>query len=438
MASHSYTAPVGGSYLGLLRRNRDFLLLFLSAIISMLGDWFLSVALLDLVLELTGRAALATLVTVVMNLPVFFVSPWAGTQVDKLDRRKLMIVVDLIRSGAALLPLLSTTPERLIFAYAGVCMISIGAAYFDPAADAALPNIVAPEDLGRANTLFSSAWGTMMVVGASLGGISTVYLGRTTSILVNAVSFLVSALLLLLIRAPFSERAHHGQTKSRQPFLESVGEALRYTRTKPRVIALLGGKAGYGLAAGLTSLLTVFGQKGLLGGPSGAQGIALLLSARGIGALLGPFSLRTLIHNNEHLNFSVGPCIALFGLGYLGMSFGGGIWFCVVCVTIAHMGGASQWMASTYGLQREVPDALRGRVFALDYGMVTLTISMSSLIAGICADRYGARAVVMVISTFGVVWAGIWLILTRRLWDLRSPIDKLPATPKTSETIDNG
>lgn len=385
----------------------------------MAGDWFLTVALLDLVLELTGRAALATLVMVVMNLPVFLVAPWAGTQVDKLDRRKLMIVVDIVRTGAALLPLLATTPSRLIFAYAGVCLISVGAAYFEPAADAALPNVVAPEDLGRANTLLGSAWGTMMAAGATLGGLVTVYFGRTASFVVNALSFFVSGLLLLMVRAPFSEdEAHKRPPKPQQAVRESIGEALKYTRTHPRVLALVIGKGGYGFVAGAVALLTVFGQQGLLGGPSGPKGIALLLTARGVGALVGPFLLRVFVRKNELLNFAVGPCIATFGIGYLGLALGHDIWFGAACVLLAHGGGAAQWLAATFGLQREVPDALRGRIFAIDYGLVTLMLSTSSLIAGICADRYGARPVVMALSGLAVVWAGVWLMFTRHLWRL--------------------
>ncbi len=120
--------PVGGSYLGLLRRNRDFRLFFIGVVISLIGDWFLVVALLDLVLELTGRASLATLVVVAFNLPVFLVAPWAGTQADRVDRRKLMILVDVCRAAAALLPLLATTPSRLWLAYLGMALISVGSA----------------------------------------------------------------------------------------------------------------------------------------------------------------------------------------------------------------------------------------------------------------------------------------------------------------------
>ena len=155
-------------YWRLLRENRDFRLLYTGTLISLGGDWFLTVALLDLVLQLTGSAMLASLILLCQTLPIFVFTPLAGHLIDRVDRRKLMILVDVIRAGACLLPLLARTPQLLPFAYLGVILISIGSAYFEPAAQAALPNIVKPEELGPANVLMGSTWGTMLAAGVKL------------------------------------------------------------------------------------------------------------------------------------------------------------------------------------------------------------------------------------------------------------------------------
>src|SRR3954453_8223597 len=97
----------------LLRTNRDFRLLYFESMISLGGDWFLTVALLDLVLQLTGSATLASLMLLCQTLPIFLVTPIAGRAVDRMDRRKLMITVDLIRAIACLLPLFARTPAML-------------------------------------------------------------------------------------------------------------------------------------------------------------------------------------------------------------------------------------------------------------------------------------------------------------------------------------
>src|SRR5438132_5339594 len=134
-------------YLRLLRRNRDFRLLYAGTLISLGGDWFLTVALLDLVLQLTGSATLASLMLLCQSLPIFFFTPLAGPVIDRVDRQKLMVLTDVVRPGACLLPLLAWSPAMLPFAYAGVILISIGSAYFEPASQAALPNLVPPADL---------------------------------------------------------------------------------------------------------------------------------------------------------------------------------------------------------------------------------------------------------------------------------------------------
>src|SRR6266568_1033477 len=213
-------------YWRLLRHNRDFRLLYAGTLISLGGDWFLTVALLDLVLQLTGSATLASLILLCQTLPIFLFTPIAGRTVDRVDRRKLMIFVDVIRTGACLLPLLARTPALLPFAYAGVIIISIGSAYFEPAAQAALPNIVEAEHLAPANVLMGSTWGTMLAAGAAIGGAVTMRFGRDVSFVVDAISFLFSAAILWRMRARFSEELHHQQP----PLLESIRETLRYAR----------------------------------------------------------------------------------------------------------------------------------------------------------------------------------------------------------------
>src|SRR5437762_988030 len=206
-------------YWRLLRTNRDFRLLYVGTLVSLGGDWFLTVALLDLVLSLTGSATLASLMLLCQTLPIFFFTPIAGHIVDKVDRRKLMIAVDLVRTVACLLPLLTRTPATLPFAYLGVILISIGSAYFEPASQAALPNIVAPDELGPANVLMGSTWGTMLAVGAALGGAVTMRFGRDVSFVVDSFSFLASAAILWSMRAPFSEERHR---EDQPPLLQSI------------------------------------------------------------------------------------------------------------------------------------------------------------------------------------------------------------------------
>jgi MFS family permease len=405
------------SYGKLLRHNRDFRLLYAGTLISLGGDWFLTVALLDLVLQLTGSATLASLMLLCQTLPIFFFTPLAGHLIDKVDRRKLMITVDLMRTVACLLPLIARTPALLPFAYAGVIAISIGSAYFEPASQAALPNIVAGEDLGPANVLMGSTWGTMLAVGAGIGGLVTARFGRDVSFIVDAASFLFSAFLLWRMRVPFSETRETQHVKP--PLAESIRETVRYAREHPRVLALLTSKGGYGLGAGVVAMLSVFGKDVFR---AGAFGIGMLFAARGIGALIGPFLARAITRRDEGQYKLISASVLLFGLGYIGLGVSKTLIFGSLAICIAHLGGGAQWQISTYGLQRETPDWIRGRVFAADYGFVTLTMALSSIVTGVVSDRFGPLIATTATASLAVIWALVWGMWTWRLWRL-SPRD---------------
>jgi len=400
------------SYWRLLRDNRDFRLLYIGTLVSLGGDWFLTVALLDLVLELTGSATIASLMLLCQTLPIFFFAPLAGHLVDKVDRRKLMIVMDLARTGACLLPLLSHTPAMLPFAYLGVIVISIGSAYFEPASQAALPNIVATDDLGPANVLMGASWGTMLAVGSAIGGLVTMRFGRDLSFIVDAASFLASAGVLWMMRARFSEERSH--THEHPPLLESMRETVRYAKKTPRVLALLSVKGGYATGAGTIAMLSVFGKEVF---NAGAMGIGLLYCARGIGALFGPFVIRALIKRDDTQYRAITLCVLAFGTGYVVLGFSKTLIVGLIGIFIAHLGGGAAWQTSTYGLQRESPDWIRGRIFSADYGFLTLTMSISSIAAGVLSDHRGPIVATVTFATLSIAWALFWCVWTWRLWD---------------------
>lgn len=398
-------------YWRLLTTNRDFRLLYLATLISLGGDWFLTVALLDLVLELTGSATLLSLVLLFQTLPIFFFTPHAGHVIDRLDRRKLMIGVDLLRIGACLLPLLARTPAMLPFAFAGVFLIAVGSAYFEPAAQAALPNIVSGDELAAANVLMGSTWGTMLVAGAGIGGAVTALLGRDASFVFDAVSFGVSAILLARMRVHFSEaRDVHDR---HAPFLESVRETFRFARSQPRVLGLLSVKGGYGLGAGVVAILGVFGKEVFR---AGAWGIGLLFAARGLGALCGPFLLRGAMRNDDARYRAIAFCIFAFGAGYAALAVSTTLPLGFLAILFAHLGGGAAWQISTYGLQREVPDSIRGRIFSADYGFVTLTMAFSGLASGLASDRFGPTAATIGTASVCLLFGIVWAAATWKLW----------------------
>lgn len=409
-------AATSGDIRRLLATNPDFRKLWAAQLVSLGGDWFTTVALLGLVLELTGSALNSGLIMAASILPSFLLAPIAGSFADRFDRRRLMVTTDLIRVVLALGMLLVRSPSTVWIGI--VCLIGMStlAAFFMPASGASLPNLVAPEHLGAANTLTSASWGTMLAVGAGIGGWVAGTLGRETAFLMDAASFLVSALLVLRIKANFSQRLPTDAPAAQTP--HGMLEGLRYARSDPRVLALLASKGGFGLGVGIVALLPLLATREF---GAGDLGIGILFAARGLGALLGPFvAVRQVRDSERRLLIAVAASIALYGFVYLAVAATTTLPVAAALAVIAHMGGGAQWVLSTYGLQRIVPDYVRGRIVALDLGLVGLTFSVSSILAGRLADVAPPRTIMTGLAMLEIAYALAFGYFTRRLW-IRRP-----------------
>lgn len=401
-------AGVRGS-LSLLSRNADFRKLYTAQLISFGGDWFLTVALFGLILDLTGSPFMASLVPVAQVTPFFLMSPIAGTLADRLDRQRLMVTADLVRAGLAVGFLAVNGPEDVWLAFVLQAALAALGALFDPASSAAVPNLVDPEDLPAANALVGSAWGTMLAVGAAIGGLVAAALGRDAAFLGDAASFALSAALLYRIRRPFSEERgpeHPG-------IAPATVETVRYARRDHRVLALLAVKGGFGFAGGVIVLLPVFAHDVF---HRGDVGIGILMAARGLGALIGPFLGKWIAgHDDRRLFHAIGLALVSFGVFYTAFPFMPALLAAAPFAAGAHLGGGAQWTLSTYGLQRVVPDRIRGRIFAFDFALVTLSITASNLAAGWAAGRFGPRITMVVLAGVAMGYAVVWWTSTRRV-----------------------
>jgi len=402
-------------YIALLRGNRDFTRLYVAQLISFAGDWFATVALLGLVLEMTGSAVAASIVIVLQTAGLAFLSPLGGVLADRLDRRRLMVGADLIRIPIALMPLLARDPGTIWIALLGVFLLSAAGAGFEPASSAALPNLVDKDELSRANVLIGSAWGTMLAIGAALGGIVAATLGRDATFVINSISFGVSAALIIGIRRSFQQPRGVGDAapESANP-LRAIGSALGYARGSRAIASFLLSKSTFGVGTGVVLMLAIFGRQLL---PEGDLGIGVLYASRGLGALAGPFIARGIFGlSTRGLIIGIGSSLAAVAVGYGLLPLAPTIWFAAAAVLTAHLGGGAQWMLSSYGLQQSAPDTVRGRLFGFDYGLVTLTVGISTLIAGAIAESASPDiAVWTMIGVMGIAGLG-WVWFSRSLW----------------------
>jgi len=406
------------SYVSILRKNRNFRLLYIGQTISQLGDWFNAVAVYALLLDLTGSATAVAWMMIVQFLPVAVFGPLAGVIVDRVNLRRLMIATDLLRGGLILTLLIIRRPDQVWIAYV-VMAVAVGAqAFFEPARTATIPNVTPAEDLLQANALSSATWSAMLALGASVGGVVTALAGRNVAFVANALSFFASAYFLAQTRydaTPVAAPRPSGILALTG--ITDLIEGVRYVRQRTHVAALMLVKAGWGLAGGVLLLLTIFGQRVFPLAGGSAAGIGVLYAARGVGAGLGPIALRWIIGQQpQRLRRAIGPAYFMVGVFYIALSFAPTLWVAALCVLCAHFGGSILWVFSTVLLQMEVPDRFRGRVFATELAFVTLMSSASSYWTGYQLDRAGwsPRTLAFALGGMFCVPGTLWLLIQSR------------------------
>ncbi|WP_446216675.1 MFS transporter [Micromonospora sp. IBHARD004] len=408
--------------LSVLVRNRDFRNLFLAELVVFGADWFVMVPLLVLLPELTGSGVWGALVLAVDTGTVALMLPYTGTIADRFDRRKIMMVANVAALVGVLLLLGVRSAGTAWLALVAICAVAVAKAFYSPAAQAALPNVLDPDDLAAGNAVAGSAWGTMTVVGASLGGMLSAAAGPYACFWVAAVGLALAAGLAAFIRRPLqSAREPGGPVQRTWP---AIREALHYIGHRPRVLALVTVKSAVGLGNGV---LTVFP---LLAGVYGvgAVGTGLLFASRGAGALVGPILMRRVLTNRAWLLVGLALSMSLYGVAYLGASLVSWFPLVLVLVFLAHFGGGSNWVLSNYALQGEVPDRLRGRVFATDMMLATLAISVSQLVVALVVDAVSERTVLAGCGLVTLVYAVGWRLATRRL-SLTEPATEPESAP---------
>jgi MFS family permease len=396
--------------LRLLRSNGDFRRLFGALVVSLTGDWFAIVAVSAQVIEGTGRDGLAAVVFAASVLPVFLMAPIAGVVADRIDRRTVMIAADLARIVPALGLIVAGALDSAWLSIGCIATIAALSAFFEPIASASLPRLVDREDLSLAQSALGAVWGSMLFVGAAVGGVVAATVGRDASFVVNGATFALSAFLVWRIRRPLKAEA----PVPAQSLFADLRDVGGFVLPRPVTRSLMTSKSGVGVANGLVGLLPAIAV-----GTYGATeaGIGVLIAGRGLGALVGPFIGRRIAGRDGRRLLAVcGVSMLTYGATYAFLPVAGSLTVAAVLVTAAHVGGGAQWMLSTYGLQVTTPDAIRARVMSLDYGLATMAAGVSALAAGAVTDLIGLRVTTTALSALAMVYGICWLWATRGLW----------------------
>jgi MFS family permease len=413
-----------GSYLRLLGGNRNFRRLWGAQVVSEIGDWFYTLAIYNLLLQLTGRASSVALALVLQVLPQTLIGPAAGVLNDRIRRKQVMIAADLGRMLIVLCMLLVRSKEMVWLVYPLLVAETLLAAFFEPARSSVIPNIVEREDVVLANTLSSTTWSVNLMLGATTGGIVAALLGRDAVFILNALSFLVSALLIFRMRfaEPHAEGAHPLHVRELVDFSPIV-DGIRYVRSQVRLRSTIFVKAGNLIIGPGWVLFTVMGQNefavrwhGLDPARGAFLGMSILLGARGFGALLGPLLTAPWAgHWIRRLEVAIFWGFLGAAAGYMLLGVAGHLWQASLCVMLAHFGSSIVWVFSTTLLQLQSEDRFRGRVFAADLGLCMFTIAAGAYLAGRFVDAgYAARHVASMAGALVLIPAALWGLAIRR------------------------
>lgn len=403
-------------YWQLVSCNRNFRRLWVAQIVSEIGDWFYSLAIYSLLLELTGSAALVGLAVVLQVLPQTFIAPTAGVVNDRLRRKRVMIAADIARMAIVLGMLLVRTRATVWLVWPLLFLETLGAAFFEPARSSVLPNIASDRELLAANTLASMTWSFDLAVGATLGGVAATLLGRDGVFIANALSFLASALLIAGMKfdEPHTAGAPPFHARELVDFSPIV-EGVRYIGGDRQLLATVLVKCGIGFVGANNVILPVMGQRLFPVRVNPMLGMSLLVVARGVGALIGPL-LAGQWAGDQRQRLRTGILIGFLvaSAGYMCVAAAPNIGIAIACVVLGSSGSAVNWVFSTTLLQAATEDRFRGRVFAADMGLLTLTIALSSYVAGQCND-WGVpiRVLAFASGAVALIPATLWALTLR-------------------------
>jgi MFS family permease len=376
------------AYVRLVRENKTYRQFWLAAFISMFGEWFNTIALFLLILKYTDSELLLGILMAVRMGCFALMQPFFGLLADRVNRKKLMIITNILQMFLALVFIAVDGPEDMwwMFLCSGGMMAMHG--LYVTAERAALPNIVSSEDLTTANALDSATWSTALCLGAFAGGLVVSEFGVNVAFVIDSVTFLIGTILLIPLTVPQTfDKVSSGSIITSA--LKDIWIGQKRIKSDPRLFRIIFAKTSWNIAGGgLAGVFLVLAGNDIefVGA---ALGFGIFFFARGVGTGIGPILARRLFKNSEKWPRLIGLLIVVSGLFYLlvGFSLNGPLLLTLALVTLAHTASGGNWVLSTVLTQQWVEDEMRGRVFSTDMLLLSLGQVVSTISAGYLVEH---------------------------------------------------
>jgi hypothetical protein len=411
------------SVVDLVRTERSFRWLWLSQVVSELGDWFQIVAIASIFPTRGGGASVLAGLIVVRYVVATLCWPIAGIAADRFNRGRLMIASDLARAAVAVAFVLVRGPGDVVLVYGLSVALEGLSTFFEPAKGAAIPQVLPPSKLYAANALSGATWSAMLALGAVAGGWTASLVGIHAAFALNAFSFVASAVFVARARVPdLPVQTAPKDVASREELhpLRDLREGLAYLRAHPAQRSLLVLKAGALLSGGGFVLIPVFAEQlfATPGSVLGQQGVLMgwMLLGRGLGALVTPFVFQR-VSGDDVRGVARGLLVAfpMATAGFALFSRAPIVGIAAAALFVAHGATSTIWVGSAQLLQVTVPNRVLGRVLAVDLMLVTIAVAVvNAVIAVGLARGLAPRTVALGLAGSFALPGLLWAVAYRR------------------------
>ena len=421
MSSPSLATPKPVGYVELLRRNRNYRLLWLGEIVSLLGDWFNLIASASLVAQLTQSGLAIGSLFVVRMLAPFIVSPIAGVVADRYDRRRILVITDVTRAITVCGFLLVREPGQVWLLYA-LTAVQLGiSGFFFPTKNAILPDIVSSRELGAANAISSATWSVMLAFGAALGGLVAGAWGNRPAFILDALTFVASAVFILRIRYE-RPAALEDSGRTLGAALQQYLDGLRYLRRHAGILFIVLHKGAVSLmvSGGFQVVQVTIAEQVFVIGRGGGTSMGLMFALVGVGTGVGPIVARVFTGDRDR-PLQIAILIGYF-LAALGLALAAPLWsfaWVLFGTFIRGIGAGIVWVFSTQLLLQLVPNRVRGRVFATEFAILTLMNAIGAAAAGSALDsNFTLTTMLLWMAGLTILPGFLWLLWLAVGWRL--------------------
>lgn len=365
------------STVGFFKHHKGYSRLFIAGLINGIGDRFTSVAVLALVLELTGSGMAVGISLGVRLLPFLFLAPFGGLLGSKIPRKSIMIATDILRIPFALAFLWVDGEDQLWLLYSASFMLAAGEAIYSPVRKSSIPLLIHKDALLTVNGLEQLMTGCVLIIGAFSGGVVSMWFGPEAAFLMNAVSFLIAALLIYGIHFPRSENEDNGMKSDHHERAGVLRKLWLITSGSLILQVILGYELLVPMLNGLDNvLISVYAIQVF---DAGDIGVGAFYAALGIGLTLSFFTSRYLTRG---LLIVAIAGLLLEGILLMGISSSNLFFLAfILYILLSFAGGTGNACLDTL-VMKETPTAVQPIVFGFLSAVSNTLLGLSMLFAG--------------------------------------------------------